>query len=112
MRNEFSRKTKAQAFERSKGLCENKACGIKLFPGKIAYDHVNPDWTSGDNSLENCEVLCLDCHKAKTALDQGDIAKVKRIRDKHIGAMKSRSVMPGSKRSGWKKTFSRGWVRR
>lgn len=83
-RNEFSKRTKIAAWDRSGGHCEE--CGAKLYPGKFTYDHTNPDVISRDNSLENCKVLCSACDKTKTAKDQGVIAKVRRIEEKHIGA--------------------------
>ena len=30
------------------------------------FDHVTPDGLGGKPTLENCSVLCLPCHKAKT----------------------------------------------
>lgn len=103
-RNEFSRKTKFTAYMRANGFCQK--CGARLAPGKYRYDHIDPDWFSGCNDLSNCQVICLDCDAPKTAKDQGDIAKSKRIRDKRIGAKTSRNPMPGSRRSRYKKTMS------
>lgn len=95
MRHEFTRKTKVAAYERCKingiACCEGvlpsgERCGLPLQVGRFTYDHRDPDFFSSDNSLENCQVLGWCCDRPKTAKDQGDIAKVKRVRDKHIGA--------------------------
>jgi 5-methylcytosine-specific restriction enzyme A len=94
-RREFPAKVKVAAFERAKGHCEK--CGARLVPGKIRYDHILPDWMGGAPTLENCQAVCTTCDAPKTAADQGDIAKVKRIQAKHIGAKRS------TWRSKWKR---------
>lgn len=89
-RRNFPDKVKAAAFERAKGHCEK--CTAKLFVGKIHYDHRIPDAMGGEPTLANCEVLCTSCHGVKTQRqDVPAIAKVKRIRAKHIGARKPSS---------------------
>lgn len=85
MRREFSRKTKAQAFTRSKGCCE--VCGVRLSVGKFRYDHILPDALGGDPTLENCKVQCSSCDAPKTADDIRRIRKADRARDKHTGAL-------------------------
>ena len=89
-RREFSSKTKRLAWERCGGWCEGIwssgfRCGVRLFPGRFTYDHIDPDWYSKDNELENCQVICRECDRKKTAKDQGDIAKSKRIIDRGMG---------------------------
>jgi 5-methylcytosine-specific restriction protein A len=100
-RREFSTRTKALAFQRANGRCEK--CGIRLQPGRIAYDHDNPDGLTGSNDLCNCAVLCTPCHREKTRVDLGTIAKAKRRHARDIGARTSRQPLPGGKRSKWKK---------
>lgn len=94
-RKEFSAAVKRAAWERSGGRCEGwattdlmhhfgRSIGIRLCnavvrKGKCAFDHRIPVWTCDDASLANCQVLCLPCHKAKTAQDVKAIAKSKRI---------------------------------
>lgn len=107
MRQEFSRKVRAAAFARCGGFCES--CPAKLFVGKFTYDHVIPDWMGGEPTLENCQVICSACDKLKTKSDQSDIAKSKRVRDKHTGAMVSKRPMAGSRRD-WRKRKMDGTV--
>lgn len=95
-RREFPARVKVAAFSRAEGCCE--ACGARLSVGKVAYDHINPDGLTGEPTLENCQVLCLPCHKAKTTGDVADIAKAKRREAKHLGAKKSRHPI-----RGWRK---------
>jgi 5-methylcytosine-specific restriction protein A len=106
-RQEFSRKTKAEAFARAKGKCES--CSVKIRPGVgPEYDHIIPDAVDGGNDLSNCKVLCFNCHGIKSdTKDKPEIAKTKAIRDKHTNAfVKSGPPMQGSKRSGWKKKMN------
>ncbi len=89
-RREFPDNVKVDAFNRSCGRCEK--CGAHLFVGKFHYDHRIPDAMGGEPILSNCDVLCTACHGAKTQRqDVPAIAKVKRVRAKHIGAKKPKS---------------------
>jgi 5-methylcytosine-specific restriction protein A len=110
MRKEFSTKTKALAFQRADGRCEE--CGFRLTVGKYHYDHANPDGLTGVNDLGNCRVLCVACHREKTREDVGNIAKAKRRYAKDIGAKASRNPMPGGRSSKWKRKLSGEWVER
>lgn len=110
MRREFTRKTKAAAYERSGGNCEK--CGAPFGGRRPEYDHVIPDWMGGEPTLENCEVLCPPCHRGKTTKDQGAIAKTRRTRDKNTGAFVRKHPMPGSRNSLWRKKLSGEVVRR
>ncbi len=111
MRTEFTRKTKALAFQRSNGNCE--ICTAKLMPGKFRYDHKLPDWLGGEPTLENCVVQCLSCDAPKTADDIRTIRKVQRVRDKHTGAIKRTSrPMPGSRNSAFKIRMNGEVIRR
>lgn len=85
-RVEFDKKTRVAAFSRCGGKCET--CGMKLKVREGEYDHIIPYFTSRDSSLDNCQVLCVPCHRgpgAKTADDQRTISKIKRVKMKHEG---------------------------
>jgi 5-methylcytosine-specific restriction protein A len=101
VRKEFSTKTKALAFQRAGGRCEE--CSYRLTVGKYHYDHADPDGLTGANDLGNCRVLCVACHREKTREDVGNIAKAKRRYAKDIGAKASRNPMPGGRSSKWKR---------
>ncbi len=106
MRQEFSPKVKAQAFQRADGRCEGKNCGARLTVGKFAYDHDRADDLGGEPTLENCKVLCLVCHKEKTrSFDMPRIAKGRRIRKREMG-IKKRSSFACSRQSRWKKKIN------
>lgn len=115
MRREFPRKIRAEIVERSKNEHGQICCeGCSLVLGAKAWhiDHTIPDALMLDKSRpltkDDGRLLGWDCcHKPKTAVDQGDIAKSKRRGAKHDGYQRrtSRPVM-GSVRSGWKKPFN------
>ena len=91
VRREFSARTKREAWSRANGYCEGVVgykngkpikCNAPLGRGGFHYDHIDPDWFSKDNELENAQVLCHLCHRLKTKIDITAIAKSKRIIDK------------------------------
>ena len=98
MRAEFDKKTKLAAFRRAMGRCEG--CSGLLTFGKFHYDHRNPSEFSGDASLENCQVLCLGCHGAKTAFDVAAIAKSNRIAYRAAGLRPDRTIRAWRKFNG------------
>lgn len=107
-RLEFSTKTRREAWARCKHACEK--CGINLEQKPREYDHIIPANDGGDNSLGNCKVLCIPCHAEKTYKhDLPQIAKSKRISDKHQGIkIKSR----GFAKARPQRTASRPIVRK
>jgi 5-methylcytosine-specific restriction endonuclease McrA len=107
MRREFSAKTKALAFARSGGRCEHPDCGLKLYTAGIEFDHEIPCEMGGDNSVDNCRVLCRLHHMEKTSTaDIPNIARAKRRHQRHIGIKRGGRPMAGSKRSGWRKRMN------
>lgn len=90
MRREFPKQVKREALRRADGKCEGENCGA-LFGVKFHFDHDIADGLGGEPTLENCKVLCHQCHKEKTTKhDIPLIAKVKRISDKHNGIRASK----------------------
>ena len=116
VRAEFSKKTKAEAFLRDGGCCVE--CGAKLHSETTEYDHIKPCALGGDNSLDNCQCLCCDCHKGKTKGDVKTIAKTKRQYNKANGITTRRKAkipsrpFAGSRASGWKKKLDGSVERR
>ncbi|WP_366142407.1 HNH endonuclease signature motif containing protein [uncultured Roseibium sp.] len=101
-RLEFTRKTRAKAFERASGRCEK--CSAKLKTGEAEYDHILPAELEGDNDLQNCQVLCRICHREKTTRDVQGIRKADRQRDSFSGAKKPKGrPLPGSRNSKFKR---------
>lgn len=91
-RQEFDKATMRLGWKRCGGRCEGMVeqpdgkpsirCNAVLAPGRINYDHVNPDGLTGKPTLENMAVLCLLCHAIKTGKDVKSIAKAKRLADR------------------------------
>jgi len=61
-RMHFTPNTKERVKELQHGRCAK--CG--KYPTHWEFDHID---TRGDNSIENCQGLCLDCHQSKTRED-------------------------------------------
>lgn len=98
-RREFSNYTKAQAAIRAGGKCEQ--CTARLLTGGYHYDHRIPDQLGGDNSEDNCQVLCKACHDLKTRkADIPNIAKAKRRERKHRGIKPERKILTWRKFNG------------
>lgn len=108
-RKNFTKNTKLAAWSRAGGHCE--VCGAKITAanGPTQYDHIVPDALGGDNSLENCQVLCKrPCHDLKTHKPiDGDvprIAKAQRGYEKRANVREKRGrPLPGTKASGFRK---------
>ena len=62
---------------RDKGLCQ--AC---LRQGYVSEgtecDHILPRAKGGEDELSNLQMLCKDCHKAKTARDDRETQRMER----------------------------------
>ena len=93
------------------GKCAVCGCKVGGAAG-LEWDHVVPLALGGDDEIANLEPLCRADHRAKTAQDVKAIRKAERQRQREAGIRRqSRNPLPGSKGSGWKRTFS-GWERR
>ena len=102
MRKEFSRETRRQALRRSGHKCEasgprygmkeGQRCNCDLSLG-VQFDHDVPDQLGGENDLENCRAVCVQCHRIKTRGDIQQIRKSDRQRDKHSGVLKPKSSL-------------------
>ena len=112
MRRHISTKERVAIFQRHDGKCH--ICGAVIWPND-AWDveHIIPLAQGGDDEGDNLAPAHRCCHAAKTRRDAADTARAKRLEARHIGAKApSRAVIPGSKRSGWKRKISGEVVRR
>lgn len=109
---EFSQAVRKAAWERSGGICEC-GCGVKIVTGDgPEFHHRVEDWLGGESTLENCWCVRQRCHKRLTKERAPVLAKVRRLEKERKGWKAPVRHIPGSKASGWKSTFGRGWVRR
>lgn len=53
-------------------------------------EHMEPLWRGGTNALSNRALVCNPCARSKTAKEAKERAKGKRVRDKHIGAIRKK----------------------
>lgn len=99
MRTEFTNKVRAEASLRAKDKCEKCNANIKYKPRH--FDHDIPADLGGTNDLNNCSVLCIPCHKAKTkSQDMPRITKGRRIRRREAGIKKPRTIRAWRKFDG------------
>lgn len=79
-------------------------CGGRISPGAQRWDaeHVVP-WANGGKTVLPAHE---SCHAVKTARDVSEIAKGKRVSERHWGIRQASGAMPGSRRSRWKKKLN------
>lgn len=110
MREEFSKRTKLEAFTRANGRCEK--CSARLSPGNIEYHHAKEAAFEGPATLENCTVLCKTCHREITNQRAAVIAKSNRVRAKHLGIRPQRPSFQTNRNAAFKKRMDGTVVRR
>lgn len=92
-----------------RAACDNcKHCG-RPFSAKLKpeFDHITPLILGGQNRESNLQVLCNECHGAKTKLDVKLKARVARVHLKSFGiAPKKGRPMPGSRQSKFKRKMN------
>ena len=95
-------RVKLRVFERHGGICH--ISGRKIRPGdEWDCDHVQALCNGGENRETNLAPALREHHREKTAGDVRQRAKDDRVRKKHLGLHKPKTVMPGSRASKWKK---------
>ena len=61
----FNNDQKGLVYEQQKGRC--KKCKKKFEIGEMEADHIKPWIKGGETEIENCQMLCVPCHNAKSA---------------------------------------------
>lgn len=99
-------KERARLFELRAGVCY--LCNGKILVGDAwEIEHRIPFAISGDDTDGNLELAHVKCHRDKTSVDAGVIAKTKRQSDKHRGIRPtSGRPLAGTKASGWRKRLN------
>jgi 5-methylcytosine-specific restriction protein A len=105
-------KMRVDIFLRHDGICH--ICKMKVIPGEEwDVSHEIALEAGGRDDDSNWLVAHRKCHRVHTAtIDIPLIAKVKRIRARHLGAKKSRTPMPLGRNSKWKRKMDGTIVRR
>ena len=87
-----ARKKRIHAFH--KGFCGECGDETPISGPGVVYDHRIPVWTGGaDDDGPNMRPVCKACDRLKTAADQGDIAKIKRIIARLDGTRRKRRAI-------------------
>lgn len=60
----FSESQKRSAYEKQKGIC--KKCKKHFELKDMEADHIKPWSKGGKTSVENCQMLCVDCNRHKS----------------------------------------------
>jgi 5-methylcytosine-specific restriction enzyme A len=100
----LSRKQRVAIYMKTDGRCY--ICGQKIRGGAWEAEHPIARQLGGTDAPEALMPCCIPCHKRKTAKDASAIAKSKRIRDKHIGALKSETPMKCGRNSPYKRKMN------
>ena len=104
-------RVKLRIFEAHGGRCY--LSGRKINPGDAYdFDHKLALCNGGENRESNLAPVLRVEHRKKTADDVNIRAKADRVRKKHLGIWKPKTIVPGSKASPWKKRADGTVVRR
>lgn len=111
-RRKWTAKRRLAVFESHGGKCH--LCGEKIDGTKERWDleHLIPLAIGGEDIESNVAPAHVSCHKVKTVVDAGNIAKANRIRAKHQGAHVSKHPLPGGRNSKLKRKVGGGVVPR
>lgn len=95
---------------KAEGYCQK--CTREI-TGKLRaeFDHAIPLIIGGQHRESNLQLLCNECHGAKTVLDVKLKAKVARVRKRHLGIRKP-SKFACSRDGKWKKRIDGSVVSR
>ncbi|MEM9765073.1 MAG: HNH endonuclease signature motif containing protein, partial [Pseudomonadota bacterium] len=99
-------RVRLRVFERHGGRCH--LSGRKIAGGDAwDLDHVTPLEDGGEHRERNLAPALRTEHRKKTADENTQRARERRLRKKHIGIKgRAYSVIPGSKASEWKKPIN------
>lgn len=101
-RKPLTSKQRMAMFVRHNGIC--CVCGHTIDGVRQSWDeHINPLWLSGDNKAENRAPAHAKCARVKTAGEATDRSHTRAVAERHFGAKRPKSVMPGSRLSKWKR---------
>jgi hypothetical protein len=104
-RERLTRKQFVELFMRQDGKCPECTQKLETKGGKVVCvdEHLEPLWRAGTNDLKNRELWCKLCSSDKTAQETSQRTDGYRVRDKHIGALKTKTPMKFGRNSRYKR---------
>lgn len=98
-------RVQVRVFGRDNGRC--KSCARRCGIGGEAWvmDHTVALINGGGNRESNLQVLCVECHKSKTAGDVAEKSRVYQRKKTNIG-IKKQSTFACARTSRWKKKIN------
>lgn len=92
-------RVKIRVFDRASGVCAE--CTLQI-AGKLrsAYDHIQALINGGQHRESNLQLLCVPCHAVKTKADVAEKSVTARVRAKHLGIKKPRTIRAWRKFDG------------
>lgn len=66
----FDDNTRREVYEKQGGICANKKCpnaGQKFAIDEMEADHITAWSKGGKTTIENCQMLCIECNRTKGA---------------------------------------------
>lgn len=75
---------------------------------RAEFDHATPLILGGEHSESNLQLLCHECHRAKSAVDVKIKAKVARVRKKLVLGERKRTSFRGWKKMNGTPVFAKG----
>lgn len=97
-------RVRLRVFERFDGICQITKRKIRAGDA-WAIDHVVPLADGGSHCESNLVPVLEIAHRQKTGAENTERAKIRQVKAKHYGIKKTKAVIPGSKRSRWKRTL-------
>lgn len=98
-------RVRLRVYDRAHGRCQK--CTRKLQPGHWDIDHIVAIANGGPNRESNLQALCDDpCHPLKSKQDVTEKSRTYKRRKSHVGIRKSRSPVPGSRASKWRRRMN------
>lgn len=93
--------------------CQNPGCNTPLSEG-VEWDHIKPVSLGGDNSDDNCQALCPECHQLKTSGPKhyskgSDTNKAASIKRHQNGGKKVRHPMQKTGQKFQSRPFKSDW---
>lgn len=113
-RQEFTNRTKAKVFTRENGRCERCTRKVGIGGEPAEFHHRVTCEDGGDNSEENCELLCAACHSHQThKVEAPAKAEGRRHTLRQAGVKpKSRNSFATNRNGAWKRKMNGELVRR